>query len=97
MHLNLFYGIGEKTQWLRAFAYPESDMHVILSTHNVTDSYLFLSLYVFSVYTDTHTLIYQIRQSDTITYGIESSSWYWELNSGPLDKESVLLTTQQLS
>ena len=40
------------------------------------------------------TLSYQKRASDSITDGCEPPCGCWELNSGPLEKQSVLLTTE---
>lgn len=37
---------------------------------------------------------HQKRASDTITDGCEPPCGFWELNSGPLEEQSVLLTTE---
>ena len=38
--------------------------------------------------------IHQKRALDPITDGCEPPCGYWELNSGPLEEQSVLLTTE---
>jgi hypothetical protein len=40
------------------------------------------------------TLTHQKRASDPITDGCEPPCGCWELNSGPLEEQSVLLTTE---
>jgi len=37
---------------------------------------------------------YQKRASDPITDGCETPCWGWELSSGPLEEQSVLLTAE---
>ena len=37
---------------------------------------------------------HQKRASDLITDGCEPPCGYWELNSGPLEEQSVLLTAE---
>jgi hypothetical protein len=37
---------------------------------------------------------HQKRASDPITYACEPPCCFWELNSGPLEEQSVLLTTE---
>ena len=37
---------------------------------------------------------HQKRTSDLFTEGCEPPCGYWELNSGPLEEQSVLLTTE---
>jgi hypothetical protein len=38
--------------------------------------------------------MHQKRTSDLITYGCEPPCGCWDLNSGPLEEQSVLLTTE---
>jgi hypothetical protein len=54
--------------------------------------------YLFHTYehtVDFHSLqTHQKRASDSITDGCEPPCGCWELNSGPLEEQSVLLTTE---
>jgi len=51
--------------------------------------YLFI-IYKYTVAVQTH----QKRASDLITDGCEPPCGCWDLNSGPLEEQSVLLTTE---
>jgi hypothetical protein len=54
-------------------------------------SFFFIYLYEYTVaVSDTH----QKRASDLITDGCEPPCGCWELNSGPLEQQSVLLTAK---
>jgi hypothetical protein len=57
---------------------------------------LFLKIYLFYVYEYTVRCLqtHQKRASDLITDGCEPPCGSWELNSGPLEEQSVLLTTE---
>ena len=59
-----------------------------------TPGFFFLRL--FYVYDYSVAVFRHIRRRalDPITEGCESPSASWELNSGPLEEESVLLTTE---
>jgi len=51
-------------------------------------------LFIYSMYVSTLSLSDQKRASDPITDGCEPPCGCWELNSGPLQEQSVLLTTR---
>jgi hypothetical protein len=53
----------------------------------------FLSLYLFYVHCGSPRT-HQRRASDPITDVFEPPRGYWELNSGPLEEEPVLLTAE---
>jgi hypothetical protein len=53
-------------------------------------SYLFLFIWIYCSYLQTH----QKRASDLITDSCEPPRGCWELNSGPSEEQSVLLTTE---
>jgi hypothetical protein len=55
-------------------------------------SFLKILLYVYE-YTVANLQTHQKRASDPITDGCEPPCGCWELNSGPLEEHSVLLTT----
>jgi hypothetical protein len=50
-------------------------------------------LFIYSVL-PTCTPAHQKRASDPITDGCEPQCGYWELNSGPLEEQSVLSTAE---
>jgi hypothetical protein len=57
-------------------------------------SFIYLFIYLFIVCKYTSCLqTHQKRASDLITYGCEPPCGCWDLNSGPLEEQSVLLTT----
>jgi hypothetical protein len=56
----------------------------------------FFKIYLFTYFKcalSTHTPACQKRASDPITDGCEPPCGCWELNSGPLEEQSVLLTS----
>jgi len=62
-----------------------------------TQSYSFLKKYLFILCIWVHCRCLQTHQkkaSDLITDGCEPPCGCWELNSGPLEEQSVLLTTE---
>jgi len=55
----------------------------------------FLKIYLFIIYKYTVAVqTHQKRASDLITDGYEPPCGCWDLNSGPLEEQSVLLTTE---
>jgi hypothetical protein len=62
--------------------------------HNRLFYFIFLKIYLFYVYEHTVAVFNQKRALDPITDGFEPPCGCWELNSGPLEEQSVLLTTQ---
>jgi hypothetical protein len=58
-------------------------------------SFFFLKIYLFYVYEYTVAVFrHQKRASDPITDGCELPCGCWELNSGSLEEQSVLLTAE---
>jgi hypothetical protein len=60
--------------------------------------YIYIYVYdLFYVYEYTVAVFrqHQKRASDPITDGCEPPGGFWELNSGPLEEQLVLLTTEQ--
>ena len=59
--------------------------------------YIFKKIYLFIYYMCVHCSCPQTQQkraSDPITDGCEPPCGCWDLNSGPLEEHSVLLTTE---
>jgi hypothetical protein len=57
--------------------------------------FLFLSCnIIYLIYMRTLQLSHQKRASNLLIDGCEPSCGYWELNSAPLEEQSVLLTTE---
>jgi hypothetical protein len=56
--------------------------------------FLKIYLYVTTLLLSSHTHTHQKRASDPITDGCKPPCGCWELNSGPLEEQSVLLTTE---
>jgi hypothetical protein len=73
-------------------------IYIYICTHTHTHIYIYtyiyvcvcVCVYVYGSCLQTH----QKRASDPITDGCESPCGCWELNSGPLEEQSVLLTTE---
>ena len=57
----------------------------------------FLFLKGLFIYMSTLYETHQKRASDPTTDGYKPSCGYWELNSGPLEEQSVLFTTEPLN
>ena len=58
--------------------------------------HLFIYLFIYLVFIDLHECIYagQKRAPDLIIGGYEPPCGCWELNSGPLEEQPVLLTSE---
>jgi hypothetical protein len=59
--------------------------------------FIFLKIYKFIYYIEVHCSCLQTHQkraSDLITDGCEPPCGCWDLNSGPLEEQSVLLTAE---
>ena len=56
--------------------------------------YLFIYLFVICKYTVVCLQTLQKRASDFVTDGCEPPCGCWDLNSGPLEEQSALLTTE---
>jgi hypothetical protein len=62
--------------------------------HQTTVQLTNLYLFFFNVFTIAFFLTHQKRSSDPITDGCEPPCGCWDLNSGPLEEQSVLLTAE---
>jgi hypothetical protein len=56
--------------------------------------FFFLKIYLFIICKYTVAVTHQKRASDLITDGCEPPYGCWDLNSGPLEEQSVLLTVE---
>jgi hypothetical protein len=68
-----------------------------LGSYNLLkDRFICLSVYLFNVCECTVTSLqtHQNRASDRIANGFEPPCGCWELNLGPLEEQSVILTTE---
>jgi hypothetical protein len=77
-------------------------MYVYIYIHIDTYTYTNIYIYIY-IYTHTHTYIYvhcsclqipQMRVADLITDGCEPPCGCWDLNSGPLEEQSVFLPAE---
>ena len=75
--------IAHGTMWSLGHKYSESLYY-----------YFLLKIYLVYVCEYTSLQTYQERASDLVTEGWELACGCWELNSGPLEEQSVLLTTE---
>jgi hypothetical protein len=69
---------------------------VFMEQSSCLSLFFFLKIYLFNIQCSTLYCLqtHQKRASDPITEGCEPPCGCWELNSGPLEEESVLLTAE---
>jgi hypothetical protein len=104
MHQLCLCALGWSSSWawdslIRLGCYPEAPGNLSVSTIILVGSCRSpcLSTYLFVLYIQTHCCCLQTHQKSTsnpITGGCEPPCDCWELNSGPLEEQSVLLTTE---
>jgi hypothetical protein len=86
----------EEPEWVpgvrhRAFLFT----YILHANHNPALPLFLKALFIHLVYEYTVAVFrHQKRASDPISDGCEPPCGCWELNSGPLEKQSVLLTTK---
>jgi hypothetical protein len=94
----LFIGVPKPTPWTftSLTTSRHSDIGTFLPSHQcyVVLGFFFFLIYLFYLYEYNVTVVRHTRRGYLIIDGCEPPCGCWELNSGPLEEQSVLLITE---